>query len=239
MNKSLITNIVTLLIIALGLVVPMWQKQILSIGFFAFSGAITNWLAVHMLFEKVPFLYGSGVIQTQFKEFKIGIKNLIMTQFFTDENMDKFFQGQQQSTIAKMNFEPVVSAINYDDIFEGLLEAVEQSKFGGMLTMFGGMKALEPIREPFKKKMHQRVSQLTKSPEFLSALEENILPSHLSQDVIKKVEEIVDQRLEELTPQMVKEIIQDMIARHLGWLVVWGGVFGGLIGFIMSFVPIK
>ena len=56
------------------------------VGLFAFSGAITNTLAIHMLFEKVPFLYGSGIIESKFEEFKLSIKNLLMEQFFTITN---------------------------------------------------------------------------------------------------------------------------------------------------------
>lgn len=238
MNKSLMTNLIALGTIGLGFMIPIGRAQVLSIGFFAFSGAITNWLAVYMLFERVPLLYGSGVIPTRFNEFKEGIRHLIMTQFFTDENVDKFFQGQQNSTIAHMNFEPIINAVDYNNVFDGLLEVVAESSFGAMLSMVGGVKALEPMRDPFKKKIHDKIVDLTKSSEFLTALEDNILPSHLSRDVIAKVEEIVNQRLEELTPNMVKEIIQTMIAKHLGWLVVWGGVFGGLIGLAMSFVTI-
>lgn len=236
MNKSLVTNLLALACIGAGYVSPIWSEQILSVGVFAFSGAVTNWLAVHMLFEKVPLLYGSGVIPTRFTEFKDGIRHLIMTQFFTDENVDKFFHSQKDGAVAKMNLEPVISAVNYDSIFDGLIETVQQSPFGAMLGMVGGTQALEPMRDPFKAKIRTKVLELTQSPEFIEALEDNILPSHLSQDVIAKVEDIVNQRLEELTPQMVKEIIQEMIARHLGWLVVWGGVFGGLIGLGMSFV---
>jgi len=50
------------------------------------------------------------------------------------------------------------------------------------------------------------------------------------------VEQIVDQRLDELTPVQVKNIIQEMIRQHLGWLVVWGGVVGGFIGFAVGIV---
>jgi uncharacterized membrane protein YheB (UPF0754 family) len=50
--------------------------------------------------------------------------------------------------------------------------------------------------------------------------------------MMSKVDNIVQQRLNELTPAMVKDIIQEMIKSHLGWLVVWGGFFGGLIGLI-------
>ncbi len=235
-NKSLITNILALLIIVGGCFSPVYRDQILSVGFFAFSGAITNWLAIYMLFDKVPFLYGSGVIPSQFKEFKAGIKHLIMSEFFTDENVDRFFQGQKDSTVAHMDFTPVIDAIDFNEVFEGFIEVVQKSTFGGMLSMVGGAEALEPMREPFISNIRVKVSDLTKTEAFLKALEDNVLPSHLSSEVVSKVEEIVNQRLEELTPKMVKEIIQEMIRKHLGWLVVWGGVFGGIIGFVMSFI---
>lgn len=57
------------------------QPLVLSVGLFAFSGALTNWLAVHMLFEKVPGLYGSGVIPARFEQFKQAIADLMMEQF--------------------------------------------------------------------------------------------------------------------------------------------------------------
>lgn len=236
MNISLLTNIISVLIIVLGYLSPLYKDQILSIGFFALSGAVTNWLAIYMLFEKVPFLYGSGVIPNRFEDFKIGIKSIIMDQFFTDENLDKFFQGEQDSIVAKMHFEPIVDAINYDKVYDGLVEVVMKSPFGSMLGMFGGQGALEPMRQLFEVKMRTTVLDLTKSPAFLKALEENMLPSHITNEVKEKIERLIDQRLEELTPQMVKEIMQGIIRKHLGWLVVWGGVFGGLIGLVMSFI---
>ena len=50
----------------------------------------------------------------------------------------------------------------------------------------------------------------------------------------KKIDVVVEQRLNELNPKMVKELVQEMIKEHLGWLVVWGGVFGGIIGLLGS-----
>ena len=57
-NKSFVTNALSVLIIVIGYISPVQAELIKSIGFFALSGAITNWLAIYMLFEKVPFLYG-------------------------------------------------------------------------------------------------------------------------------------------------------------------------------------
>ncbi|MBT3515046.1 MAG: DUF445 domain-containing protein, partial [Nitrospina sp.] len=75
LNKSFLTNLTAILIIVAGYLCPIQPELMKSIGFFALSGAVTNWLAIHMLFEKVPFLYGSGVIPNRFDEFKFAIKD--------------------------------------------------------------------------------------------------------------------------------------------------------------------
>ena len=59
---------------------------------------------------------------------------------------------------------------------------------------------------------------------------------NMATSLLSQVEQIVDQRLDELTPVQVKNIIQEMIRQHLGWLVVWGGVVGGFIGFAVGIV---
>ena len=92
MNKSNITNIITVIAMLFGYF--SGNNLIYMVGLFAFSGAITNSLAIHMLFEKVPFLYGSGVIESKFSQFKISIHNLLMNQFFTREHLTRFFQNQ-------------------------------------------------------------------------------------------------------------------------------------------------
>ena len=79
-NKSLITNLVSILIILTGYFYKDEFSFILLTGVFALSGSITNWIAVHMLFEKIPFLYGSGVILDRFEDIKLGIKSI--TKFF-------------------------------------------------------------------------------------------------------------------------------------------------------------
>ena len=236
MNKSLNTNLITLIIIGIGYLTPVYREQILSIGFFALSGAITNWLAIYMLFEKIPFLYGSGVIPNRFEEFKEGIKELIMNEFFTDESIDRFFQGEKNSFVANIDFDKVLNVLDYNKMFDDFLKVIQESSFGGMLSMVGGVQALEPLRTPFTTRIHKTIQEVTESSEFLVALEDAVLPSHMGGKMVAKIESIVDKRLEELTPKMVKDIIQRMIQKHLGWLVVWGGVFGGIIGLVMSLI---
>ncbi|MCL1078687.1 DUF445 domain-containing protein [Parashewanella spongiae] len=229
MNKSLLTNISAFIVAIVGYLTH--QPVIWSVGLFALSGAVTNWFAIHMLFEKVPGLYGSGVIPARFEDFKSGISDLVMGQFFTEENIDKFL-GQQAANHNSINITPVINKIDLSPAFDALLTTVEQSSFGGMLSMFGGTEALVPLKEPYIRKLQESLVEVAESEEFNQLLINEIEQPDTIAKIREQVATIVQQRLDELTPSLVKEIIQTMIRKHLGWLVVWGGVFGGLIGLI-------
>jgi uncharacterized membrane protein YheB (UPF0754 family) len=234
MSKSFATNLIAAVLTLLGFVSPVGGEALLAVGLFALSGALTNWLAIYMLFERVPGLYGSGVIPARFEEFKQGIHDLVMSQFFTRDNLERFLEADEAA--AHVDFAPIVANLDYDHIFAGLMGVIKESRFGGMLGMVGGDKALEPLREPFETKMSTMVLEITATDRFQRAMRENLVAGHATDALMAKVDQVVRLRLDELTPEMVKEIIQEMIRRHLGWLVVWGGVFGGLIGLLTSFV---
>ncbi|GAC24828.1 MAG: DUF445 domain-containing protein [Alteromonadaceae bacterium] len=228
MNKSILTNVVALLLLILGLVLE--NMMVTTIGVFALSGAVTNWLAVHMLFEKVPLLYGSGVIPSRFEEFKAGIRELMMTQFFTEQNIARFLNSDNQQL--KIDLAPVLEKVDLEPTFDSLVEVINASSFGSMLGMFGGAEALTPLKQPFVEKMKTSLIEISRDERFLETLSNQLEQPNVMHDVQQKIESIVEQRLNELTPKMVKDIIQAMIKKHLGWLVVWGGVFGGLIGLV-------
>ncbi|MDE1238898.1 DUF445 domain-containing protein [Vibrio aestuarianus] len=231
MNKSLVTNIIALALLGAGY--QLDNQIALYAGLFAFSGAITNWLAIHMLFEKVPGLYGSGVIPARFEEFKAAIKNLMMEQFFTESNIDRFLNKEMTGS-KTLNLEPVIAKVDFNPTFDSLVEVIAQSSFGGMLAMFGGTEALQPLKQPFVEKMQQSVVEISQSESVKQALKEQFESPAMMEEIKANIENIIDQRLNELTPKLVKEMVQKMIKQHLGWLVVWGGVFGGLIGVISS-----
>ncbi len=237
MNKSLVTNLAAALFILIGYLVPAVKEYFLSIGFFALSGGVTNWIAIYMLFEKVPFLYGSGVIPNHFEEFKLGIKNLMMTEFFTKENLDRFLSNG--STQPEININKAIDIVDYNSVFDSLVQIIMNSQMGSMLGMFGGQEILEGYREPFINKIKDFILEEVKKPAFKQAVSKAIDTGSLTENIETQVESIVQSRLDELTPQMVKKIIQDMIRKHLGWLVVWGGVFGGLIGLVMAILKLN
>ncbi|VAW68447.1 FIG01058172: hypothetical protein [hydrothermal vent metagenome] len=227
MNKSIITNGIALLLVVAGYFIE--NQALLTVGLFALSGAVTNWLAIHMLFEKVPGLYGSGVIPARFEDFKLGIKHLMMSQFFTRENIDRFMQNSDK--ISDFHLAPVIEKLDMSPAFDALVKTILESSFGSMLGMFGGVDALTPLKEPFLESMKASLIEITSEEGFQALLMEEIDQPDVMSEIKQQIESIVEQRLNELTPQLVKEIIQEMIKKHLGWLVVWGGVFGGLIGF--------
>jgi len=233
MNKSLITNLIALALLGAGYVSD--NQLALYAGLFAFSGAITNWLAVHMLFEKVPGLYGSGIIPARFEEFKAAIKTLMMAQFFTKENIDRFLSKEMDGS-QLLNLEPIIDKIDFEPTFDSLVEVIANSQFGGMLAMFGGTEALEPLKAPFVEKMQQAVVDISQSDAVKGALKDQLEQPAMLGEIETNIENIIDQRLNELTPQLVKTMVQDMIKAHLGWLVVWGGIFGGIIGLLSSFI---
>ncbi|WP_304542783.1 DUF445 domain-containing protein [Sulfurimonas microaerophilic] len=235
LNKSFITNFTAILFIALSYMPgldPLVASSLLFTGLFALSGALTNQLAVHMLFEKVPFLYGSGVILSRFEAFKSAIKNLLMEQFFTKEQLENFFQNEEK----KIDLTPIIEESDFSPAYDALTKTVMDSPFGGMLGMFGGEKALEGLREPFTNKLKSAMITIVSSESFAQTLDKHLKSSSLNEDILNSIETVIDTRLNELTPQMVKELVQKLIREHLEWLVVWGGVFGGVIGLISSFV---
>ena len=122
-NKSLITNLVSVFIILIGYFYKDEYSFILMTGVFALSGSVTNWIAVHMLFEKIPFLYGSGVIQDRFEDIKMGIKNLILKELFSVAQINKFLLDNKEGVSEK-----IIEKIDFDKVFLGLVEAIEGSQ---------------------------------------------------------------------------------------------------------------
>jgi len=230
-NKSIITNLIALVATLIGYVSQ--HHIIFTVGIFALSGAITNWLAIHMLFEKVPGLYGSGVIPARFEDFKLAIRQLMMEQFFTQENIDRFLSSSSGSA-ASIDLSPVIEKVDLSPAFDSLVSVIENSSFAPMLEMVGGTEALQPMKEPFIEKMKVSIQEITQSKEFNTLLRDELEQPNMIASMQEKVSDIIEKRLNELTPQLVKEIIQTMIKKHLGWLVVWGGVFGGIIGLIAA-----
>jgi len=235
LNKNIAPNLVALFVIALSFVLadPL-SAIVLSTGLFALSGALTNWLAVHMLFERVPGLYGSGVIVLHFEQFKTGILRMVHEHLFNQERVEKALSSPNSEL--NIDLKPIIAGVDLDVAYDQLVETVMESSFGSMLGMLGGESALDSMREPFKRRMGKYLEDVADSPRFQKIVNKQIASVTSSEQFMQRLDAILQARLDELTPEMVRDIMQQMIRKHLGWLVVWGGVFGGLIGLVAGTV---
>ena len=233
MKKELLTNIVATSVVASSFFTPQpLSNHLYLTGTFALSGSLTNQIAIHMLFHKVPFLYGSGIIELKFEELKLSIKELILNEFFTKKRIDEFLKSEEQ----KIELAPLIEKFDFSSAYEALINAVNESKLSSVLSLIGGEKALEGLKEPFTKKLKSSIIKIVNSDEFKNELDRFLKTSSFSDDLVQKIDYIVQKRLDELSPIMVKEMLLKLMREHLGWLVVWGGVFGGILGFVSSFI---
>jgi len=226
--KSLITNFICAFLAVFGFFSGI--KALLMAGLFGLSGALTNHLAVHMLFERVPLLYGSGVIELRFEAFKSAIKRLIMEEFFSKEKLESFFEHKS----AKVELAPLIQKSDLTPAFDALKVSVINSSFGPMLGMLGGPSALDGLKEPFVGELKKALVDLVQQEDFTQKLDEYLQKSYSKDDIYAMLEGMIQARLDSLTPSMVKDIVAKLIKEHLGWLVVWGGFFGGLIGLVST-----
>ncbi len=232
----MLSNSIAASLVLAGFVIDSpYQPLILNTGLFALSGGITNWLAVYMLFERVPGIYGSGVIPLRFEEFKLGIRQLIIEQFFYKADLDELFHGTGDIS-GKMaaQLQQATDKLDMDSAFESLLDLIMASSFSGMLSMLGGRDALNALKAPFAGKMREFFKQQFAGDGLQQQLHEALGTALDDEAIRSKLKNMIDDRLNKMTPKMVKEIIQTMIRKHLGWLVVWGCVFGGLIGLVAT-----
>jgi uncharacterized membrane protein YheB (UPF0754 family) len=224
-NKSVFTNISVIFILFVSYFFDFkYNQDIFYIAIFAFSGSITNTIAIHMLFEKVPFIYGSGVVEDRFEFFKIGINNIIMNNFFTSDKTSNLFNR------VDIDFGKIIKDENLDFIFNDFKTIIKQSSLGGTLSMFGGDKLLDGFKEPFVEKLQNSLINIVSSLEFKNKISIILKEQTQNGDFNNRVEEIIKSRLDEFTPKMVKELVESFIKQHLQWLVIWGAVFGAIIG---------
>ena len=202
---------------------------VLAAGLFGFAGGVTNWLAVKMLFDRVPLLYGSGVIPARFRQIRATVKELIMHHFFAEEYLRRFFAeglgdaglgpdtGRLQEELAAL-----LETEEVDAVIDGKLEELQSSQVGPMLKLAGP--------DLIKKVLKDFLAGLL--PALAPRLGEAVGGSIDVAALRGQVDRLLEAKLEELTPDKVKEMMEQVMREHLGWLIVWGNVFGGGIGLL-------
>jgi uncharacterized membrane protein YheB (UPF0754 family) len=252
MDKGTFSNLVSAAIVAIGFFLPTGTARdfFLSVGLFAFSGGITNALAVKMLFDRIPGFIGSGVVPARFQEIREKIRNIILEHFFAEAHLRRFLEkhrgeldwkswvrqtGDERGPIAGLiekHWDALASPERLQPFVDTEVEKLLDSKIGGLLIMVGVDSVKPAVRQfvsSFAATMKSQVIELaskTESPPAGIELDE----AKLLRDVRALVEVLLEEKLVELDPPVVKRLVEDVIRSHLGWLVVWGNVLGAVLG---------
>jgi uncharacterized membrane protein YheB (UPF0754 family) len=230
-NKGNTSNLISFALLVGGVwavraAMPL-GSWVLAAGLFGFAGGVTNWLAVKMLFDRVPLLYGSGVIPARFREIRATIKTLIMTHFFDEDYLRRFFasgNGGLMPSGAVLE-EKLTLFIDSDEVERGIvgqLEELQETRIGPMIKLAG----LDVIKTLIKDFLNGLVPHL--APRLAAFGAQSLDIGALR----RQVDQLLSAKLEELTPEKVKQMMEEVMREHLGWLIVWGNIFGGAIGLL-------
>ncbi|XP_035678968.1 uncharacterized protein LOC118417496 isoform X3 [Branchiostoma floridae] len=207
-----------------------------AMGLFSVSGGVTNWLAVKMLFDRIPGLIGSGVITSQFKEIRQTVKNVVLETFFETEYLENYMHRKSGEFLAAFQIESKLQRLLQSErvmqIIDNQVQKLYKKPEGMMLAMMGVdagklSKMIQPLMKGLSRDMTPVLAKNLKTFEFMNA-----------ESMRAQVDEMMTVKMEEFTPPKVKKLVEQMIRQHLGWLVVWGNVFGALLGTIAEVVAI-
>jgi uncharacterized membrane-anchored protein YjiN (DUF445 family) len=242
LNKGDLSNLATFIIMLLGVLVEvvfvnsgdLQQKYnfVLAFGLFGFAGGITNWLAVKMLFDRIPGLIGSGVIPNRFREIRGALKDTIMRSFFDEQHLQQYIETKGPEMMAKCNLagrvETFIASPEFDGILIAQLEELSTTPEGAMLMMLKQMMPFPMLVTMVKPMLNNVAKDMV-----ARALPTSNLGAVLDLKAVRaEIDGVMEEKLQLLTADIIKRLIEDVIREHLGWLVVWGNVFGGLIGVI-------
>ncbi|KAL0238896.1 hypothetical protein PCE1_004587 [Barthelona sp. PCE] len=241
-HKGNVSNIIFFVVMCVGIFLRyegnLIDKKItdivLSFGIFGFSGGITNWLAIKMLFDKVPLLVGSGVITHKFKEIREAFKTMIMTMFFDERFLKRYFKTKGSEFFNKLKLEEKLRSLvddpDVDRLIDVKLAEFSQRPEAMFLTMFNITPThLKSVVKPFAASFAVQAVPIIKKI-FTENSDETFSWLKI------EIDRLMRSKLKEMSPDDVKHLIEGIIREHLGWLIIWGNVFGGIIGIITVLV---
>lgn len=200
-----------------------------AIGLFGFVGGITNWIAIEMLLVRIPYLIGTGVIAKKYKEIRGGIRHIIIHTLFDPSAVSEYFSGQRKYAIEMLHLGHQFGSLLESDaagvIIEQKIDSVLSGPQGLVLSLLGVDHT--ELRSIIRKNVQLFLADI--SPIVLDKLSLGIVTGDGLQE---EVEQILEQKIEELSATKVKQIITVIIRKHLSWLILWGNVSGALIGLI-------
>ena len=249
-GKDTLSNAATFVIMMIGIVLRLEEEIddrdttgsfLLAFGLFGFSGGITNALAVKMLFDKIPLLYGSGIIPERFIEIRTAIKSMLMRAFFAPTFVEKTISEKLPLVLDSLDIQRRMESFAKSEVFDNMMEkAVEDllsSPNAGMMLKMAGKDNILSMGKPMAINMltnlAPRMQQFMLAKGGEGAAGKGVIDVGV---LLKHLDEAMEARLLHLTPKIIKRMMERVIRKHLAWLVVWGNIFGGLIGLLAAII---
>ncbi|XRB18740.1 VASt domain-containing protein [Pseudoscourfieldia marina] len=240
-EKGNVSNIVTFVVLIVGVILrvavvgedkypdSLYARCVLGFGLFGFAGGVTNLLAVRMLFDKIPGVYGSGIIPNQFQSIKVAIRTMILDTFFEEDFLSRQVKEKinilHDSSTVSGALDKAMAIPQFGVALEDKLSMLMTTPIGAMIVAVGATPAsLVPIVKPVIRQVGLEVA-----PRVAKSLSNQALPLDKFRG---SVSVLIDERLAELTANRVRMLVEAVMKANLGWLVVWGNVFGGAIGLV-------
>lgn len=75
------------------------------------SGGMTNWLAIRMMFDKIPFLIGSGILLNNFAEIRDNVKKTTMETYFDAGHLSHYVTQKTEIILNSLQLGNVLNTV--------------------------------------------------------------------------------------------------------------------------------
>lgn len=209
-NKGDVSNVVTFVIFCIGVLMRFLGRKdelasaILAFGLFGFAGGATNAIAVTMLFDKIPFLIGSGVIPRRFKDILEALKSLILDTFFEEKFLRAYVSERSADLVSavdlKGRLERAMQADGFDAVLATKFEALASTPDGQLIAtlapMFGGYESMTVMLKPVLRAVgNELLTTLTSNFDIIDVVDVG--------QIRREIDRALSQRMSMLTPLKV------------------------------------
>lgn len=174
LEKGNISLWITFVFMVIGLIVvfddsnPKLGQYLMSFGLFGFAGGFTNWLAVTMLFVRIPGLIGSGVIPVRYVQIRETVKDVIMATFFDPEFLEEYLGSKLKQYGENVDTQSQVKGMVESPEFDQKLDSKLKDlggipEFAPIMAMGMDPTSLKPMIKPFVADLGMDLAPLLKA----------------------------------------------------------------------------
>lgn len=195
-----------------------WTANIITIALSTFTGWVTTWIAIKMLFHpRRPIKLGSFTLQGIFPK----NQQLIAEKLgeVVGKELLSFDEIEQKVTNPEnlQKLRPDIE-LHVDHFLRNKLKEVFP-----MLSMLIGEKTIEQLKGAFLDELETLFPVLMKS--YMTKLEEDL-----------DLEKIVAEKVAAFSPEKLEDILMKITQKEFKFLEIIGGFFGFIIGLIQALV---